>query len=163
MGSSVTNPQFVFELIRGCQIVVSYQGTTPPQPIEVEEFAQLIESLSDRPETRFLWYTEGARLSREELDGFAQRDPKLQWRSAVVSASPEMRFIASAFSLSNRNLRYFTPDELPQALRHLQCTREEQEQVLLVLSELRYVVERSASESGRSRRSQLPKARGLQR
>jgi hypothetical protein len=53
-----------------------------------------------------------------------------------------MRFVASAFSLVNKNLRYFTPQELPIALRHLQCTTTEQATVQATLAELKRSVER---------------------
>ncbi|HET6334343.1 MAG TPA: hypothetical protein VFG30_14065 [Polyangiales bacterium] len=139
--SSVTNPHFAFTYLSAPRILVSYQGTLPPDENEVRNYNQVLRSIAEQPDVRCLWYTEGARPSREQQERLAAAVPKHQWLVALLSPSPEMRFIASAFSLVNRNLRYFTAQELPLALRHLQCTPDEQSEVQLVLAELRHAVE----------------------
>ena len=52
-----------------------------------------------------------------------------------------MRFVACTFSLTNRNLRYFTPQELSEALTHLRCTHEERNAIRAALAELKSAVE----------------------
>jgi hypothetical protein len=149
--SSVTYPHFAFTYLAAPRIVVSYQGMQPPREDEVQSYNQLLRSIAEQPDVRCLWYTEGARPSREQQERLSATVPKHQWLVALLSPSPEMRFIASAFSLMNRNLRYFTPHELPLALRHLQCTSEEQSEVQLVLAELRDTVEPPQDDSGLAR------------
>jgi hypothetical protein len=148
--SSVTSPRFVFTLLSGPRIVVSYQGTLPPLALEIQKYGELIGTLADQPDVRCLWYTEGPRPSREEQERLSATVPKHQWRVALVSSSLEMRFVASAFCLINRNLRYFMPHDLPLALRHLECTIQEQGVVQLVLAELKESVERPAGEPART-------------
>jgi hypothetical protein len=163
-GSSVFHPQFVFELLPEAQIVVSYQSATPPHPSEVHEYGALLSSLAEKPDVRCLWFTDGAHPTRSDQESLSQRVPKHQWRVALVSGSPQIRFIASAFSLVNRNLRYFTPEQLPQALRHLLCTREEQDAVQSVLAELRRAVEPPSDGKPKPRRrSEVPDQRFVRR
>ena len=145
--SSDTNRRFAFELLRDSQILVSFQGAAAPHPSEVQEYRELMASLADKPDLRCLWFTEGGRLSLGEQERLTASVPKRHWRTALVSPSPEMRFVASVLLLANKNLRYFKPEELPQALRHLQCTREEQHAAQIMLAELRYAVERSTQKT----------------
>jgi hypothetical protein len=144
--SSVTYPHFAFTLLAGSKIVVSYQGKHPPQDHEIQNYCELLRTLADQADLRFLWYTEGHRPSREQQERLSSTAPKRQWRAALISPSAGMRFIVAAFSLINRNLRFFEPQELPQALRHLQCTYEEQSVVQTVLAELKHSIEASEPE-----------------
>jgi hypothetical protein len=148
--SSVTYPRFVFTLIAGSRIVVSYQGTLPAHAQEIQKYGELIAELADQADVRCLWYTEGPRPTRDEQERLSGTVPKHQWRVALVSSSLEMRFVASAFCLVNRNLKYFTPEDLPLALRHMECTLQEQSAVQLVLAKLKHSVERNRGEPVRA-------------
>lgn len=41
---------------------------------------------------------------------------------SLISPSLALRFVVSAFSLINRNIRYFPPEQLTEALEHIRCT-----------------------------------------
>ncbi|HET6333763.1 MAG TPA: hypothetical protein VFG30_11165 [Polyangiales bacterium] len=151
LDSSVTYPHFVFTLIAGSKIVVSYQGNQPPQDHEIQNYGELLRSLADQADLRCLWYTDGPRPSREQQERLSSTVPKHQWRVALISSSAGMRFIAAASSLANRNVRFFEPQELPQALRHLQCTFEEQRAVQMILAELKYSVDAAETPSAFAR------------
>ena len=138
--SGVVYPHFAFTLLADMRILVSYQGKEPPQAHEIDNYRQLLASLAEHADIRCMWYTEGPRPSREQQERLRSTVPRHQWLVALVSPSPEMRFVACTFSLTNRNLRYFTPQELPQALRHLHCTLDEQTAVQATLAELRLAV-----------------------
>lgn len=60
-----------------------------------------------------------------------------RWRVAFVSPSIAVRFVASTFALTVRDVRFFSPDALPAALRHLECTGQEEQLVLAALERLR--------------------------
>jgi hypothetical protein len=60
-----------------------------------------------------------------------------RWRVAFVSPSIAVRFVASTFALTVRDVRFFSPDALPAALKHLECTSKEEQQVLAALERLR--------------------------
>jgi hypothetical protein len=61
-----------------------------------------------------------------------------RWRVAFVSPSIAVRFVASTFALTVRDVRFFSPDALPAALKHLECTGQEEQQVLAALERLRW-------------------------
>jgi hypothetical protein len=145
--SSVTYPHFVFTLLIGPKIVVSYQGKQAPQDHEIQNYGELLRSLSGQTDLRCLWYTDGPRPSKQQQERLSSTVPKQQWPVALISSSAGMRFIAAASSLANRNVRFFEPQELPQALRHLQCTYEEQRAVQTILAELKYSVESAEAQT----------------
>lgn len=60
-----------------------------------------------------------------------------RWRVAFVSPSIAVRFVASTFALTVRDVRFFSPDALPGALKHLECSGQEEQQVLSALERLR--------------------------
>jgi hypothetical protein len=61
-----------------------------------------------------------------------------RWRVAFVSPSIAVRFVASTFALTVRDVRFFSPDALPAALKHLSCNPQEEQQVLAALERLRW-------------------------
>ncbi|HET8935877.1 MAG TPA: hypothetical protein VFN67_20660 [Polyangiales bacterium] len=61
-----------------------------------------------------------------------------RWRVAFVSPSIAVRFVASTFALTVRDVRFFSPDALPAALKHLECTGQEEQLVLIALERLRW-------------------------
>jgi hypothetical protein len=61
-----------------------------------------------------------------------------RWRVAFVSPSIAVRFVASTFALTVRDVRFFSPDALPAALKHLECTGQEEQHVLAALERLRW-------------------------
>ena len=60
-----------------------------------------------------------------------------RWRVAIVSPSIAVRFMASTFALSVRDVKFFPPGELAAALKHLDCSPLEEPGVLKVLEGLR--------------------------
>lgn len=60
-----------------------------------------------------------------------------RWRVAIVSPSIAVRFVASTFALSVRDVKFFPPGDLAAALKHLECSALEEQQVLLVLERMR--------------------------
>jgi hypothetical protein len=127
----------VFEWLSAENVVVSYMGTGPAARHEWDSYRNLLQAIQHTRRVRCLWYTEGAYPPRDEQVRLAEAGGRQPWLAAVVSPSPALRFVVSAVSLINRNLRYFTPQDLPKALVHLRCTATEQEAVLDALDRLK--------------------------
>jgi microcystin degradation protein MlrC len=84
-----------------------------------------------------LVHSEGGSISREQRDRLVQAMRGVDPRTAVVTASASVHFVASAISLAKRNLRCFTPGELPQAFEYLELDAEVQPFVRATLARLR--------------------------
>jgi hypothetical protein len=129
-------PGFVFEWLKQEQVIVSVQGSDANQA-EWDLYAELLQSVATVKDVRCLWYTEGARPPLQQQQRFSSIGSQQKWLVAVVSPSPALRFAVSAFSMTNPNLRYFTPPELPEAFAHMHCTPAEQSFVQRALTRLR--------------------------
>lgn len=56
---------------------------------------------------------------------------------ALLSPSAALRFVVSTFSLVNRSIRYFTPEQLTEALVHIHCNAAEQRALRNALARMR--------------------------
>ena len=110
-------------LERECALVVCQNDSAP----SADEWAGYLRELRrlTRIEHRVLLYTEIhlTRQQQTELED-ATRSP-IAPRVAVVSPSNAVRFVASIFTLLNRNIRFFSPQHYAGALTHLQLRPQE--------------------------------------
>ncbi|HEX6240292.1 MAG TPA: hypothetical protein VFZ61_05345 [Polyangiales bacterium] len=56
---------------------------------------------------------------------------------ALLSPSTALRFVVSTFSLVNRSIRYFPPEQLTEALVHIHCNPAEQRAIRDALARAR--------------------------
>jgi hypothetical protein len=125
-----------FELMPREQILVSFQGDAA-LPEHWDAYISLMSTLTHVETLRFVICAQGSPPSAANQRRIAQLVRGHPWRVALISSSAALRFVVSAFSLVNRSIRYFTPDQVPAALRHIDCTVEEAAAVEQLLERLR--------------------------
>jgi hypothetical protein len=125
-----------FELMQPEQILVSYQGTDV-LPEEWESYLALLSTLTGLESLRFVIFADGSPPSAAHQKRIASLVRGHSWPVALISSSTALRFVVSAFSLVNRSIRYFTPDHIPDALRHIGCSAEEATKVDRLLQRMR--------------------------
>ena len=110
-------------LERESALVVCQNGSVP----SADEWSGYLRELRRLApiEHRVLLYTE-IHLTRQQQSELqdATRSP-IEPRVAVVSPSNAVRFVASIFTLLNRNIRCFSPQHYSVALTHLQLAPQE--------------------------------------
>jgi hypothetical protein len=125
----------LWETLRERALLVGfYDGPNPAERWEMF-IAALGQTQSERQPRWLLYALEQPPLTAIESMQQIMRGPR--WRVAFVSPSIAVRFVASTFALTVRDVRFFSPDALPAALKHLECTGPEEQQVLAVLERLR--------------------------
>jgi hypothetical protein len=119
----VAQQGMVFELLSKERILISYQGPHATQE-QWDRYISLMQTISGASEMRFLVLVEGSPPSAANqlrIRALVKRE----WPVALVSSSIAMRFVVSAFSLVNRSIRFFSPEDLSGALVHIGCSRTE--------------------------------------
>jgi hypothetical protein len=115
----------VWESLSGGSLIVTYydDNVTPEQ---WSAYMRLMQALKGR-ESRHLIYVVAAppREFLSQITTVARGQP---WQVALLSSSTAVRFAASTFSLIVRGFRFFPPDRIGDALKHLQCTVTEQDE-----------------------------------
>lgn len=125
---------FVFEYLRSARLLVSYQGSTETA-LEWERYLAFLGTVS-RDAMRFMVYVDGAAPSPAHLQRLAGLVRGHQVTAALVSPSLALRFAVSAFTLVTRSIRYFTPEQLLDALAHIRCSEAESRLVQEALQRL---------------------------
>lgn len=101
-----------------------------------EDVAQLLRDFKSTPSARFLVYQlQQPPLAAIEL--LVRAVQGCRWRVVMVSPSAAMRFVASSFSLVVKDVRFFAPEALEDALDHLGCTPAEKRRATACLERLR--------------------------
>lgn len=113
--------------------VAYYDGPNPAERWEM--FVAALGQQSDLHPRTLLYALEQPPLSAIEAMQQVMRGRR--WRVAFVSPSIAVRFVASTFALTVRDVRFFSPDALLAALKHLECSVQEEQQVLAVLERMR--------------------------
>jgi hypothetical protein len=126
----------LWETLRERALFVAYYDG--PNPAERWEMfvAALGQNHSELQPRSLLYALEQPPLTAIEAMQQVMRGRR--WRVAFVSPSIAVRFVASTFALTVRDVRFFSPDALPAALRHLECSGQEEQQVLAALERLRW-------------------------
>lgn len=129
-------PALVFRWLEREKLIVVYQGGQAASPTEWQAYLEQLRSIANI-EHRALVYSEHhvSRKEQEELKQATRGSAKP--RVALISPSTAVRFVASMFTLLNRNLRFFAPSHFDEALLYLACTDREAEAVAAVYKELR--------------------------
>jgi hypothetical protein len=148
--SQSSSPTLVFQWLEREKLAVVYQGSQRASQDEWQAYMAFLRGIANI-EHRALVHS-GCHASRSEQEELRQATSgSTTPHVALISPSTAVRFIASMFTLLNRNLRYFAPSEFGAALGHLGCTPEETLLVTRAYEGLRDQVE--ASYSARPARS----------
>jgi hypothetical protein len=126
----------VFELLQPSQILLSFQGDAVSDD-EWDRYIHFMSSLTQLPALRILVCVEGSPPSAANQRRISEVVRGRAWKVALVSSSTALRFVVSAFSLINRTIRYFPPEELQRALDHIDCSPDERREVALALERLK--------------------------
>jgi hypothetical protein len=114
-------------LARECVLVVCQNDSAPSK----EEWTAYLTELRRLAtiEHRVLLYTEihVTRSQQAELEDATRS--QIAPRVAVISPSNAVRFVATMFTLTNRNIRFFSPVQYAGALTHLKLKPREIEPV----------------------------------
>lgn len=129
-------PGLAFELLERERVLVSYAGPNATQPDVWEPYLALMEAKISSS-LRFLVFQEGSMPSVRDQQRLGALSRPHSPRVALVSTSLSLRFAVSAFSLINKRIKFFTPDELPQAFAHLDLRPWEQPAVLACVERLK--------------------------
>jgi hypothetical protein len=134
------SPKIAFQWLEREKLAVVYQGSQPAPQAEWQAHLDFLRRIAD-VEHRVLLYG-GRQPSSSQLDEIKQATRgKAKPKVALLSPSTALRFVASMFTLLNRNYRFFAPSEFQAALAHLGCTPEETPLVTRTYEELRDRVE----------------------
>ena len=137
-------PTLVFQWLEREQLAVIYQGSQRASQDEWRAYLTFLRGIAD-VEHRAVVYS-GCHVSRSEQDELKQATSgRAKPRVALLSPSTAVRFVATMFTLLNRNLRFFAPSDFEAALAHLACSPEEQALVTRTYQALRARVEGGAS------------------
>ena len=135
----IIEPTLVFEWLEPVRIAVVCQNGEPASGREWRDYIALLRHLT-RFEHGVLLYTE-RHLDRAQQSEIAEvTRSELPHRVAVLSPSTAVRFVASMFTLTNRNIRFFQPLQLESALLHLDCQGPAREAVTRSYEQLRRLV-----------------------
>lgn len=145
-------PRIAFRWLEREKLAVIYQGSQPAPQAEWQAHLALLRSIAD-VEHRVLLYG-GHQPSPSEMEEIKQATRgKAKPRVALLSPSTALRFVASMFTLLNRNYRFFAPGEFQAALAHLGCSADEAALVTRTYEELQAQVE-GVAPAGRPLQSQ---------
>jgi hypothetical protein len=123
-----------FELVpRG--IFVLYQGLGTPSAGEWDRFVAQVRDYD--ADMRCLVYTEGWHPSRAQGSAIRAATRGKHPVVAIVSPASSVPFVVSVFTLVNRSMRFFDPQQLDAALDHIRLSPEERQAVLASLERLR--------------------------
>lgn len=126
---SPTLPQSLVHewLERECALVVC-QNDSAPSPEEWSGYLNELRRLAPI-EHRVLLYTEIHLTRQQQAELEEATRGQIEPRVAVVSPNNAVRFVATIFTLLNRNIRFFSPQHYAGALTHLQLRPPEIEAV----------------------------------
>lgn len=110
---------FLFSVVENCFLLVHTKKA--PTNAEWDQYLAELGRRADRIEDlRSLVFTDGGGPTSEQR---GRLNPILKGRAsraAVVSNAPIIRFIVSSLALLNPKIRTFQPEELSQALAHIE-------------------------------------------
>jgi hypothetical protein len=138
-------PALGFEYLHAEQVLISYQGAKPGSAEEWDRYIDLMETVSQRPTTRYLVYHDGPPPTLRDQQRIAALARPHKPLVALISSSGTLRFVVSAFSLVTRQIRFFPPDQVREALAHLGLDGPAQRAVKEALERLRMEVESEPS------------------
>ena len=145
-----SSPTLVFQWLEREKLAVIYQGNQHASQDEWRAYMAFLRGIANI-DHRTLVYS-GCHASRSEQDDIRQATSGIATpRVALISPSTAVRFVATMFTLLNRNLRFFAPSEFGAALGHLGCTPEESQLVTRTYEALRDQVEASSGQSAHGR------------
>jgi hypothetical protein len=133
---TATPQNLVYEMLQGELILVTVQRDNAT-PAEWDHYLNFFETLANIKALRMVVYVQGAAPSVANQQRIAKIVRGRDWPCALISSSIALRFVVSTFSLINRNIRYFTPTQVPAALLHIGCTKDTSPAVEQVLDRLR--------------------------
>lgn len=134
------SPTLAFQWLEREKLAVIYQGSQHASQDDWQAYMAFLRGIAD-VEHRALVYS-GCHASRSEQEDLKRATSgRATPRVALISPSTAVRFIATMFTLLNRNLRFFAPADFGAALAHLGCTADETSLVTRTYQDLRDQVE----------------------
>jgi len=114
-------PNLVFEVVPQLNTLVSCQNRGSPSDSEWDAWLALAkETMRTTPKPhRALVMTEGGHPSRTQQGRLAAAMGGGRALTAVVSSAPTLRFVVSALTFTNRDIKCFAPSQMDAALCHL--------------------------------------------
>ena len=131
-----TLPTLLFEYLKDLNLMVLFQGTTPPSDPEWDAHLRAVMSAPTDPPFRVLVVSRGAHPSRAQQQRLTALVRNRKTKVAVVTSAVGVRFVVSILTLINRHMRSFQPEQRGAALHYLGLTRAQAEQVSLVVDRL---------------------------
>lgn len=135
----------VFEVVSGLHVLVSYQETVNPTDGEWDAYVAAVSAamLSPRPH-RALVVTNGGHPSAAQQGRLRTALAGRRATTAVVSGAPVLRFLVSAFTFVNPDIKCFAPAQMRQAFEYVGLRPEEHAIVEATLQRLRQALAMSA-------------------
>jgi hypothetical protein len=118
-------------------VIVVRQSDKTPLDHEWDGFLRdVVSSREKYGQAKILIVTDGGGPSSDQRTRLKKALDGKPVRSAVVSDSSKVRFIASAIMLINRDHGSYARSELPKALEHLMLNAEEQRSATALVAQL---------------------------
>lgn len=118
MSINTEQPTMVFEQVD--TLLLCCHGKKNPSDAEWQSFLTHLKGVRDTFDSmRTLIWTLGGGPTVAQRKQLNEVMAGKSTRGAVVSAHPGIRFVVSALTLMNRDLKTFSPDEIPDALLYL--------------------------------------------
>lgn len=132
-------PNLVFERLTEIHTLVSFQNAENPTDLEWDKWIAAVgENLQASPtDHRTLAVTEGGHPTRSQQLRLVALLNGRRALTAVVSSAPAPRFVVSALTFSNPDLKSFSPTEMDAALQYLRLGASERSLATAAIERLR--------------------------
>ena len=126
-------------------LIVTLHGTQSPSTEEWDEYVKALRKISvteaDPTRLRNIVFTDGGAPNSVQRKAVNDIVSSKSVRSAIVSSSPLVRSVVTAFSWFNSSIKVYQPDEVEEAFQHLRLSAYEIEITRRRLTELRAQIE----------------------
>jgi hypothetical protein len=114
-------PNLVFEFVPRVHTLISCQNRSNPSEVEWDAWiAHARESFQKTPRPhRVLVMTEGGHPSKAQQDRLVAALGGRRALTSVVSNASTLRFVVSALTLANPDIKSFAPSQMHSAMSHL--------------------------------------------
>jgi hypothetical protein len=118
----------VYEWLEHERALVVCQNAEVPAPAEWSGYLEQLRRVA-HIKHRAIVYTEIHLTRPQQVEVEEATRSQTPPRVAVISPSTAVRFVASMFTLLNRDIRFFAPTQYAAAITHLGLTTQESEAV----------------------------------
>ena len=126
-------------------LIVTLHGSRSPVAEEWDEYVKALKKISfsesDPTRLRNIVFTDGGAPNSVQRKAVNDIVSSKSVRSAIVSSSPLVRSVVTAFSWFNSSIKVYPPDDVDGAFQHLNLSTYEIELVRRRIAELRTQIE----------------------